>query len=317
MEKLSSPSFFKLTHRDVCNTKENRVTEIVKKWFVYLNQKSNKNAKAARVNDNRQEVPPEVATDADMEEFYDMEELMEHRMITEDDDDDDRAEIKIRFDLENCNNVCKFHVENMSILQSKYLLKEYEARIQENAINENDALNVVYAKQRNVAQIRENEFVERKRLEILSEVFRCLNEKIVQIPDVTKELESLRLSNTMDPKNIVDGTLPSIAQRYAAYLVVAKRAKQLINEIIREIEKEMIERAGIVAQLRRQHEVQILKDANVVGELTNGNIVIHRFCLLNLLFQGMTTTGAAKFNDLLVKMKSRIGNFNISKFFVC
>lgn len=119
-----------------------------------------------------------------------------------------------------------------------------------------------------VAQVRENDFVEQKRLAILSEIFRCLNEKLVQIPDVTKELESLRRFNTMDPNNVVDRALPNVAQRYAAYLIVAKRAKQLIHEIIREIEKEMIERAGIVAQLRRQHEVQILKDADVVGRST-------------------------------------------------
>lgn len=42
-----------------------------------------------------------------------------------------------------------------------------------------------------------------------------------------------------------------------------------MHEIIREIEKEMIERAGIVAQLKRQHDVQILKDADVVGKLRN------------------------------------------------
>lgn len=139
LDKLSSPSFYKLTQNDVSNTKENRTAEIVKKWFVYLNPKANKKAKAAPVID-----PPEVPeTVANIEEFYDMEELMEHRMIT---DFDNLSELKIRLDLEHC--VSKFHVDNMSIPQSKYLLKEYEKCMQSNAINDSDPLNVVYAKQR-------------------------------------------------------------------------------------------------------------------------------------------------------------------------
>lgn len=276
IDKLSSPSFFKLTQSDVSNIKENVAADIVKKWFVYLNVKSNKNAK---VPDMTTEVETETDADLDVDEFYDMDELMEHRIITDDGDVDHIIEVKYRF--ENDNSVGKFHVKNMSVPQSKYLLKAYEMTIQENVINDNDPLNVVYAKQRNVAQIRENISLERKRLAIFSEIFNCLNHKVVQIPDVTKQLESLRRFSTMDPKNVVDGTFPLVAQRYAAYLVVAKRAKQLMNEILREIEKEMIEKAGIVAQLRRQHDVQILKNAVVVGMLENVNVF---FTVINVSF---------------------------------
>lgn len=265
MDKLSAPSFFKLSPNDVRNIKENAATDIVKKWFDYLNAKSNKKAKVAQAENIRQEVPPEKETDSDMDEFYDMDELMEHRIVT--DHCVNNVDVKVR--MGNSNSVGKFHVENMSVVQSKHLLKEYELAIEAFVINDNDPLNVVYGKQRNAAQIRDADAVERKRLAILTEIFRCLNDKLVRIPDVAKELESLKRFNTMDNKNAVDGTIPSIAQRYAAYLVVAKRAKQLMNEIIRETEKEMIEQAGIVAQLKRQHDVQILKNADVVGMSKN------------------------------------------------
>lgn len=260
MDKLSSSSFFKLTQSDISNIKGKRATDVVKKWFEYLNVKSNKTTKVAQIENNCQEVTPEEGEDSDIQEFYDMDELMEHRIFVED-DERKFAEQKIRYEG--------------SILKSKYLLNEYEEQIKDYAINDNDALNMVYAKQRNVALVRENESAERKRLAILSEIFRCLNEKHVRIPDVTKELESLRRCNIMDTKNIVDATLPLIAQRYAAYLIVAKRAKQLISEMIRELEKDMIESAGIVGQLRRQHEVQILKNADVVGKLSKECIYIY------------------------------------------
>lgn len=284
IDRLSSPSFFKLSQNDVCNIKENNVTAIIKKWFVYLTAKSNKKAKVPPKVQEVLEQLPDLKTDADMEELYDMDELMEHRFIAE--DDDDYLGVKMR--LEKSNSIAKFHVENMSVLQSKYLLQEFEKTVKNNEIEHDDPINVVYAKERNVANVRENDSIERKRLAILSEIFDILNEKLVEIPNVTKEMESLSCFNTMDPKDAVDRTLPSIAQRYSAYLVVANRAKQLMKEIVREVEKELIERAEIISQLKRQHEVQILKSAYVVG---------------------MTTTGAAKYNDLLVKMRSRIGNF--------
>ncbi len=260
MDKLSSPSFFKLTQSDVCKIKENSARDIVKKWFQYLKLKPNQNAKVAQV----QEVPPEVETDAILEECYDMDELMEHRILNEDEHFDGHFELK--FSHECDSGVAKYHVENMSTLQSRYLLKEYEKAIRQLAINDADPLQVVYKKQREEAKVRENATAENKRLAILSEIFYCLNEKVVKIPDVTKELESLRNFSITDPKNVIDRALPSVAQRYAAYLVVAKRAKQLIHEVVRKIEGEMIERVKIVAQLNRQHDAQILKEADVVGK---------------------------------------------------
>lgn len=232
-----------------------------------MNAKASKNAKV--VQDDRTEVTAEaVEPDVDMEEFYDMEELLEHRIISEEGNfDTNYAELKMR--LQHGNSAAKFHVENMSILQSRYLLQEYEKTIQKYAINDNDPLNVVYAKQRNEAIARENESYERKRLTVLTEIFRCLNEKVVTIPGITNELESLRNFSVTDNKNSVDRMFPSVAQRYAAYLVVAKRAKQLMNELVRGAEQELIDNAGIVAQLKRQHDVQILKDAHVVGKSNN------------------------------------------------
>lgn len=280
MEKLSSASFFKLTHNEVNHMKENGATDVVKKWFEYLKLKPKKNAKAAQADDIHKESLPDEETE--IQEFYDMEELMEHRIITEDDD------VEVKYKIENDNSLAKYHVENMSVLQSKYILKECEKAIEIFAIEDNDSLKLVYAKERNLANVREKQSLERKRMAILSEIFHCLNEKLVKIPDVANELELSRTIPIMDLKNIVDQTFPFVSQRYAAYLAVAKRAKQLMQEIIRELEREMIEKAKILSQLKRQHEVQILKNADVVG---------------------MTTTGAAKFNDLLIKMKSRIGNF--------
>lgn len=200
MDKLSSSSFFKLTQKDVCNIKETNARDIVKKWFEYLNVKSNKNAKVAQAENVSEEVRPEKETDADIEEFYDMDELMEHRILTE----DVNCGKKIRVENGSITSAAQFHMENMSMLHSRHLLKEYEKAIQNYAINDNDPLNVVYAKQRNEANVRENETAERKRLAILTEIFYCLNKKAVKIPDVTKELESLKNFSIADPKNLVD-----------------------------------------------------------------------------------------------------------------
>ncbi|XP_037051302.1 NFX1-type zinc finger-containing protein 1-like isoform X2 [Bradysia coprophila] len=284
LDKLSSPSFFKLSNSDVYNITEGSAIDAVKKWFEYLQVNANKNAKGRKAQkDNSQaETPSEEAyADVGEEEFYDMDELMEHRMIF--DDVVDHAEIEAQF--EHSNSVGRYHGKEMSIPHSTFLLKEYERNIQRNVIHDKDSMAVANTKRRNVAQVRESVFVEQKRLDVLVEIFACLNENRVKIPDVAAKLETLRRFNTTDSINVVDKTLPLVAQRYAAYLIVAKRAKHLMNETVRGLEEKLIESAETIAQLKRQHEVEILKNADVVG---------------------MTTTGAAKFHDLLAKMKCRI-----------
>ncbi|KAG4069526.1 hypothetical protein HA402_006892 [Bradysia odoriphaga] len=120
------------------------------------------------------------------------------------------------------------------------ILSEFNLRDIDYAISDNDTLNVVYAKQRNAAQIRENDSVERKRLAILTEIFHCLNEKLVKIPDVTTSLDTLKRFNTMDSKNVVDRTLQSVAERYAAKNVIATFVAVIVEEAAEVLEAHIV-----------------------------------------------------------------------------
>lgn len=258
-----SPTFFKLSNSDVYNITESSAADAVKKFFVYL--QVNKNAKGCQVEKTKQNIPPMVekddnAEDDDEEEFYDMDELMEQRIVSDD-------VIQRRF--VQTNSVGRYHVKEMSIPYSKFLLAGYETTINQNAINDNDSRQVYNTKQRNIAQASDSLSVEQKRLDLLTEIFSCLNGRHVKIPDVCVKLEALRHSHVMDSKDVVDKTFPQVAQRYAAYLVVAKRAHELIKEAIRSVEEKLIEGAETISQLKQQHEVEILRNAAVVGKRTN------------------------------------------------
>lgn len=263
-----SPTFFKLSNSDVYNITESNAVDAVKKFFVYL--QVNKNAKGRQVEKTKQNVPPRVeendnAEDDDEEEFYDMDELMEQRIVS----DDVIDPVKLQKRFVQSNSVGRYHVKEMSIPYSKFLLTGYEATIKQNAITDNDSRQVYNTKQRNIAQASDSLSVEQKRLDLLTEIFSCLNGRHVKIPDVSTKLEALRHSHVMDSKDVVDKTFPHVAQRYAAYLIVAKRARELIKEAIRSVEDKLIEGAETISQLKQQHEVEILRNAAVVGKRTN------------------------------------------------
>lgn len=106
--------------------KKNGATDVVKKWFKYLKNTKSKPNISANPTQTQDSLPDVLhATEEENEEFYDMEELLEHRIITE-----EEVEVNIKVQKE-FSLVAKFHVENMSVLQSICMGNEFQKAIEE------------------------------------------------------------------------------------------------------------------------------------------------------------------------------------------
>ncbi|XP_021953554.2 NFX1-type zinc finger-containing protein 1 [Folsomia candida] len=241
---------------------------LVNSWFG-----RNPNSKLAQ---KTQEVTLEVAEDDQFEkEDYDLAELMSTRMV----DDYQRRE----FSPSNKHghpHVLTF-LDNLSLIDCKKKRSKLEAELM-TALG-NIQLNTGTDQGVNdqmIQFIRMYQVLNQNRISLLENILPRL--KDMKIDKETVHETFREMWGSQKPWRKI---FPSVVSRWEAYLTVIERSKELLNKRRKELEPELIIAERKLAQIRKYGDSQILKHCKVVG---------------------MTTTGAAKYYDILQNLNSKI-----------
>lgn len=205
----------------------------------------------------------------DDEEDYDLEELMERRVI---DDIILEAETSGRADMGRRIT----YLPASSISGCEKSLKNLNHQLQEatRGMNGDQA--------RQFRQTRQSDkTILENRGKLLGEIFRLYKEQMLDLPDVTTLLEEIQggVAGALHYNRL------RMSERWALYFAVVEYARQNIAEHVAIIEQDLGKAQKRLRNLIQYGDGLILKDCKVVG---------------------LTTTGAAKYNNLLQMMGSRI-----------
>lgn len=211
----------------------------------------------------------EEKKEEDEDENYDMEELMENRVVDLDDILQE-AETNAKIDA-----MCRRRLD---------YLKSGSVEDCENSLNEvyfqKPTKDMTFkARQLLEEGNRERRRILRNRKDLLQEIFSLHKQDLLELPDVTDLLEQIKNGEAINFKKL------QMSQRWALYFATVQYFREKIATRIPEIEGEL-ERARRRHRDWLQHgDGMLLKDAKVVG---------------------LTTTGAAKYNNLLKIIGSKI-----------
>jgi hypothetical protein len=208
----------------------------------------------------------------DDEEDYDLEELLETRCI-----DDILIESEVNL-LKNDENVGRNHVQCLGGVS----LREFEKTLRNNIIHrtriDHDPKMSAYEKQSKQEEINKRNRITEKQKLLLQEIFQQQKADRINLPLVNDILNP--------PPGAPGFNGLSYAQKWALYFAVVERARILSMQLANTQQQKLIDAQKKLKDILNYGDGFLLRQTKVVG---------------------MTTTGAAKYNDLLKMMKSKIG----------
>jgi len=206
--------------------------------------------------------------DDDDDEDYDLDELLENRIV-----DDILLESETSKKAQTSQKIISY-LPNCSIRQCENAIKEKNKEIEKGQkyMSQSQA-------QEYLAERREELIELLNRDKLLTEIFRLYTTNLIDLPDVSDLLQDIATEQAVNYYQI------PIGERWALYFEVVKRTRSFLASELAEIEKNLS-----IAQKEKRNIMQygdglILKGCKVVG---------------------LTTTGAAKYNNLLKMMESKI-----------
>jgi hypothetical protein len=244
------------------------VDTIISRWFEI---RPISGGKVKKVAPKKPEEDKENDSNDEFEEDYDMDELLADRL------EDIFAEAETRAPA-NMGQHLRYI--------SGYSLKEVGGEIRK-LDNEMDQVRQQKPSQKKTEELYRIEtkrrFLEKKRA-ILERVFELYRHDMIDLPNVKPLVEQLKAE--AGPLLQPNLSRLDFARRWGLFFEVVLRGRVLCAEKAQEIEERLIHEQKKLHEIRRFGEGQLLKSSKVVG---------------------MTTTGAAKYHDLVRMMESKIG----------
>jgi hypothetical protein len=211
----------------------------------------------------------EDQADEDYEEDYDVDELLQDRLI------DDIYAVAESKGPSNAGKLLTY-INGLSI-------KDLDKKIKLSSTNlfrlqsDPKAINRI----ENAAKLEEEKRLAINWKKYLERLFQYYNSGQIELPDVTQMLAEIRTSTA--PELIIQRAAMSC--RWALFIMLVERARNLCANEAADVQKEMTKCQ------KKLNEIKLFEDGYI---LQNSKIV------------GMTTTGAAKYNDLVKMMRSKI-----------
>lgn len=251
--------------------KKDRFSEerTIREWFTVRQfAKNQKKAKNfARIQQEQVE-RNNLDEDDEDDEDYDVDELLDHRILDD---------IFLEAETTSRVNVGRrlAYLPDCSIHTCDKRLKNMNRNLQETTKGMNMA---------ETMQVRESTHLEFRALEnrkkLLTEICRLYKEQLLDLPDVTDLLKDIRGS-----VSAVHYDRLKMAERWALYFAVVEASRRKVAESVADIEKDLVKAQRALRNLMQFGDGQVLRGCKVVG---------------------LTTTGAAKYNNLLRMIKSKI-----------
>lgn len=256
-------------HNDQLNKGQFSADQIVRGWFTIRQfAKNQKKAKNFAKMQQEQVERNNLDEDDEDDEDYDVDELLDNRILDD---------IYLEAESTTRANVGRHlaYLPECSIHTCDKRMKTINRNLQESTKGLNMA---------ETTQVREATRGELRALEnrkkLLTEICRLYKEQLLDLPDVTDLLKDIRGS-----VSAVHYDRLKMAERWALYFAIVEATRRKVAESVADIEKELVKAQRALRNLIQFGDGQVLRGCKVVG---------------------LTTTGAAKYNNLLRMIKSKI-----------
>jgi len=234
-----------------------------------INQKTNPCQLQQQVTFQRNAPTAEKDDEDDFDdEDYDLDELMGHRLV-----DDILLESETSKKAQTCQK-CVSYLPNCSVRGCEKSLEQMDQEIESTGkpMTTQQALFHFAAKESEKIELL-------NRHKLLKEIFRLYKENLIELPDVSQLLEDIKTGRTIDYYDLPPH------RRWALYFEVVKQIRVFLALELAEIEKNLSIAQKAKRDIMLYGDGLVLKDCKVVG---------------------LTTTGAAKYNNLLKMIGSKI-----------
>jgi len=251
------------------------IEDTIRSWFEVKSNPGRKSMKAVSESKRKEENSSQAPED-DEEEDYDVDELLAERAL-----DDIYAEAESH--LDNAPAQMGSHlkyIKGFGLKDLEFKLRKIDQSVA-NLLKEKQTPKIKQELER--FQVEKRFVLQKKNL--LQEIFSLYREERLILPNPVHLIENLINPNGRQNQSQIMNNL-SMDFKWALYFEIVGRARKLCAEKVHKIEEDLKNEQGKLNQIRRFGEGHILKGSRVVG---------------------MTTTGAAKYNELVKMMESKIG----------